>query len=88
MSVSRCQEEVDAAEYHEWQALYCKEPFGDLRDDMRAAKTVQAILAPHVKKQPTLGECMLYPPPKPKAKPEHIMMILRAYTQSQGGRAE
>lgn len=35
MSVRRCQEEVDSAEFTEWQALYDIDPWGEERADLR-----------------------------------------------------
>lgn len=36
MSVRRCQQEIDSAEFVEWLAVYELEPFGEERADFRA----------------------------------------------------
>jgi len=37
MSVRRAQNEIDSREFAQWQAFGQIEPFGEVRDDMRAA---------------------------------------------------
>lgn len=43
MSVARAQQEISSREFLEWME-YCKlQPFGELREDIRAARTCQTI---------------------------------------------
>lgn len=85
MSVARCQQEVDAAEFNLWYDLYRREPFGELREDMRAARQLQATLAPYVKRLPSFQECLLFPPPKREAGSKQLMTMLMEYTKAIGG---
>ena len=56
---------MSAKEYNEWIADYEIEPWGDLREDLRAGTIVQSNLAPHSKKEVKLKDCMLnFEPPK------------------------
>ena len=56
---------MSAKEYNEWIADYQIEPWGDLREDLRAGTIVQSNLAPHSKDNVLLKDCMLdFEPPK------------------------
>ena len=56
---------MSAKEYNEWIADYQIEPWGDLREDLRAGTIVQSNLAPHSKYNVLLKDCMLdFEPPK------------------------
>lgn len=85
MSVAKCQSEVDAAEFHQWYSLYQREPFGELREDMRAARQLQATLAPYVKRTPSFNECLLFPPQRQEADSRQLMNMLKEYTRAVGG---
>ena len=50
---------MSAKEYNEWIAEYQIEPWGDLREDLRAGMIVQSNLAPHSKKDIKLKDCMV-----------------------------
>lgn len=59
--VSEIDRGMSHAELVDWMAFYQIEPFGEQRDDMRAAQLTAAVLAPHSRKQQKAADFMLFP---------------------------
>lgn len=53
MTVRELLRRIDAHEFAEWMAYAQIEPFGPLREDLRAGVVATAAVAPHVKRAPT-----------------------------------
>lgn len=77
---------MSAKEYNIWLADYQIEPWGDIRDDLRAASIVQSNLMPHTKKDIPLKDCMLNFEPKKKQTPQEMFSMLKGHTIVMGGK--
>lgn len=72
-------EHVDAAEFAEWMLFYQSEPFGDLRDDARAASIPMWVSTMFGNTRPKLSDFMLKFGQKQEAQtPEEMWGILAA----------
>jgi len=60
-TVAELENSLSAAEYQHWLAMYALDPWGEQRDDMRMAKMVVAMLAPHTKDRIEPVDHMLFP---------------------------
>jgi len=79
---------MSAKEYNVWIAEYQIEPYGELREDLRAGTIVKSNLIPHSKKDIKLKDCMLnFEQPKKKT-PKEIFAMLKGYTAAMGGKVK
>jgi hypothetical protein len=60
-TVRELERSLSHAEWIEWIAYYGLDPWGDQRDDMRMARLVTAVLAPHSKSTVNPADHMLFP---------------------------
>jgi len=51
-------ERLTADDWRGWQRYYAASPFGDVRDDLRAAIVAHWACRPHLKRAPKIGELM------------------------------
>lgn len=52
---------MSASEYQHWVQFYGLDPWGEQRADMRMARLVGAVAAPHVKERIDPNDLMLFP---------------------------
>lgn len=83
MSVRRCQQEVDSAEFAEWIAYYDLEPFGYDRHDVGHAIVASTIANVFSKRRHKVVDFM--PAYKQRSKPKqtisHMRQLMNVYTE-------
>lgn len=52
---------MSADEYNGWREFYAIDPWGDQRDDLRAARLICAVLAPHMRQRLSPADYLLFP---------------------------